>query len=209
MRILDKYELFIFDWDNTLSTSSFLVNVIPRLKHACIGEHKVHNTARYDHVIVKNFKIAETENEIKSIIYDLNTRIMKPKLKPSSAELINLLKRRHKKIAIFSNAQRDRLITEMRRLMPVNDFDFVLSASSIKGYKPNPLGLLILMNKFRIAKSKTLYVGDAVVDVEAAKYAGIDCAIVCDGLGAYGEIRQAKPAYIFKSVYALLENLKQ
>ena len=54
-----------------------------------------------------------------------------------------------KKIAIFSDSQNYRLMLEAKMLGVLDNVDFILSASSIDSYKPDPSGLMLIAKKYK------------------------------------------------------------
>ncbi len=51
-------------------------------------------------------------------------------------------------------------------------FDF-LTREGVKHPKPNPEGILLLLEKFNVPKKNTIYIGDSFIDAGAAQNAGI------------------------------------
>jgi HAD superfamily hydrolase (TIGR01509 family) len=81
-------------------------------------------------------------------------------------------------------------------------FDAVLCAQApeVGVFKPNPRGILVLLERLGVAPSEALYVGDRVeVDAAAARAAGVACAILsskagrtadgCLSVTSYAELR--------------------
>jgi len=70
-------------------------------------------------------------------------------------------------------------------------------------HKPNPQPLLLAAERLGAAGSSTVYVGDAVVDVLAARAAGMDSIAVTWGAGDADALAQAKPTAMASSVAEL------
>jgi putative hydrolase of the HAD superfamily len=69
-------------------------------------------------------------------------------------------------------------------------FDAVLCAQApeVGVFKPNPRGILVLLERLGVAPSEALYVGDrAEVDAAAARAAGVACAILSSKAGGAGD----------------------
>ena len=81
----------------------------------------------------------------------------------------------------------------MASLGSLDFFDAILGGDSLKSKKPDPEGLLYLLDRFQCSSEQTLLVGDSLVDLEAGKAAGVFTCIVNYGFGDPEEIALAKP----------------
>ena len=106
---IKEYELFIFDWDGTVSTSTFIVRVSNLLKLRYRKGHIAKHKEEYMREAEENIKITEEANKIYSMVYNLYSRLVTPRLKPGALDLLKRLKKNGKKIAIFSDSQSYRL----------------------------------------------------------------------------------------------------
>ena len=59
--------------------------------------------------------------------------------------------------------------------------EFVIGSEDVKSHKPSPEGILMAIERFKVAKSDVLYIGDNVIDGSAAQNAGVDFAAVLTG----------------------------
>lgn len=60
-------------------------------------------------------------------------------------------------------------------------FDLVVGGDAVKHHKPNPEGLLLAISRLESSLQDVLYIGDALVDAEAARHAEIDFLAVLTG----------------------------
>ena len=203
LMLIDRYRLFIFDWDGTLATSTSLVRAT-RLMQTRYNVGKI--AARR-----ANFKPdEETElteavklNRLYAFIYELYSTLYKPRLKPGALEILKILKTRGKKVAIFSDANKHRLQIEARKLGVVDYADFLLSAASIRKFKPDPTGITKITELFNCDKRECIYIGDMAVDAFVAEFAGVTSCVVSDGVDPYDVLKSAKPDYIVSSLSAI------
>ncbi len=63
--------------------------------------------------------------------------------------------------------------------------------------KPDPYGVNTIIDKAKVSKNETIYIGDSKTDVETAKNAGVDCILVRWGYGV-GDVYDNE--YILKTV---------
>ena len=99
----------------------------------------------------------------------------------------------NKKQAICSNKPEDFVRNILASLGSLDYFDAILGGDSLKSKKPDPEGLLYLLDRFQCSSEQTLLVGDSLVDLEAGKAAGVFTCIVNYGFGDPEEIALAKP----------------
>lgn len=200
--LIDRYSLFIFDWDGTLSSPTFIVRVARLIKRrysvSRISSHK----GSYKIEKMPRFK-DEKMSRLYALAYYIYSIFYKPKLKPGAIELFKLLKKRGKKIAVFSDSNRFRLAIEAKKLGIMDYADFVLSADTIKKFKPNPTGLMTIVNQFKFKKSDCIYVGDMAADAFTAKFAGVSFCAVADGVDSEELLEQVGADYIAKSLQSI------
>ncbi len=209
MSILSKYDLFIFDWDHTLTDSTLFITMVylltKRNRQKIASRHIKKNLKPG---VVKNIKIQEKENKLYSVLDDTYALIFKPKLKDDAASLLGFLKSKRKKVAIFSDSRSYRLLQETRALGVLKYVDIALSAESIGYFKPNPIGLMVLQDKFRVPKNKCLYIGDMASDVLTARLAGIDSCVIADGIDSYDMLKGVGAEHIFRNLQDFLRAIR-
>ena len=100
-------------------------------------------------------------------------------------------------------------MAEVRSTNMVKYVDFILSSDAIDRYKPDPSGILLIVDKYRMKKDKVVYVGDMASDVYASRFAGVKACAVADGLDPLQLIKDAKPDYLFSSTTGMLNALRR
>ncbi len=210
MQILSKYDLFIFDWDHTLSTSTVVITILymltRRRKRARARQYEKGDIPKGD---VRNIKVDTEVSRLYSFFDDLYSLLFRAKMKKDALLLLEFLKKNNKKVAVFSDSKTYRLMKEMRELGAFKYVDFALSAESICCYKPNPTGVLLLLDRFKVRKEKSLYVGDMATDVLTAKLAGVDSCAVSDGIDSHSALKEAKPTYEFETLSAFFRTIER
>ena len=210
MGILSKYDLFIFDWDHTLTTSTRLVTLLRILDSwRSVGRAKGIRREYAPGNAIKEVKISEDVSKLYAILDNLYTYVSRPKLKDNTVPLLSYLKQRRKKVAIFSDSKTYRLMKETRLLGIMKHVDYALSAEAIGFYKPNPTGLLLIADKFGTKRAKALYVGDMATDILTAKFAGVGSCAVSNGVDSRERLRDAKPDYLFGNLREFMRAAKK
>ena len=86
-------------------------------------------------------------------------------------------------------------------------FDLIVCATDVKKKKPNPDMILKGMKKAGSNPKSTLYVGDTIVDMKAARNAG--CRFALMTTGTFGpsvvKIGNEKPEFVFESIPQLAD----
>ena len=202
---LSDYELYIFDFDGTLSVPSLFV----RLSRYFKKRYDIDFIKEHEDLFNRKLELndeelkAEKEERLYSSIYNFYSLFFKPRIKDSSDALLKTLKERKKKIALFSDGKEYRIRSELAKLRLEEYFDFVLAADSINIFKPNPTPLLLTTKKLRVPKEKSIYIGDMPVDIFTAKFAQISSCAVADGLASKEMLKKAEPDFLFDNIKAL------
>ncbi len=201
------YSLFIFDWDGTLSTSTFLVRLSRLFQRRYNIDYVKKHFRDYETQDIEKVEMQGEVNRTYAHLYDIYSVFYKPRLQPGVVELLKELRSRKKRIAIFSDSTRYRLMSEVRMLGMSKYVDFVLSADSIDRYKPNPQGLLFIARHFKTQRSRSLYVGDMASDILTARFAKMDICSVGNGVESYRLLKELHPEYIFKDLVEMRSHL--
>ncbi len=105
------------------------------------------------------------------------------------------------------------LATSKRRLAAIQSlqlaglettFDVVVAAEDTDIHKPDPAPLLLAAQRLG-GEEPVAYIGDAVVDIEAARAAGFDQVAVTWGAGEPDELAAARPTVLATTVAELVD----
>lgn len=188
---MKDYDVYLFDFDNTLYDTSFGIREILRVSLPAVGveyrddmfpdfsglsmeqvfDRFVRDPAKRDRFVDEFMKVVRTD------VY----RNAEPF--PEVPEVLRELKSRGKRIGIVSG----KMTYKIRNLL--DDFDLgdipevIIGFEDTELHKPHPDPIIKAMDFFGVDNDKVLYVGDSPNDSGGASNAGIDCAIVNRGLG--------------------------
>ena len=98
-----------------------------------------------------------------------------------------------KKQAICSNKPEDFVRRILVSLESQDLFDAILGGDSLKSKKPDPEGLLYLLDRFQCPPEQAVLIGDSPVDIETGKRAGVYTCVVNFGFGNPKEIAMTEP----------------
>jgi phosphoglycolate phosphatase len=110
---------------------------------------------------------------------------------PAGREILHHF--RDKRQAICSNKPEDFVRRILVSLKSLEAFDAILGGDSLTTRKPDPEGLLHLLDRFQCSPEQAVLVGDSPVDIETGKRAGVYTCVVTFGFGDATEIASAGP----------------
>lgn len=115
--------------------------------------------------------------------------------------LVAQLRKMELKIILWTS-RRAHVITALERSGFTQDsFDAVVDATMVDVGKPDPQGLLFGLGIAGIEPAHAVMVGDAPVDIDAGKRAGVAATIgITHGFGSRDQLLVAKPDYIVDSL---------
>ncbi|NUQ36202.1 MAG: HAD family hydrolase [Caldilineales bacterium] len=122
-------------------------------------------------------------------------------VRPGAAALLARWQQMHAaRFGLVSNIGRRALDEALPRLGLAGLFDVIISRNEVTLLKPFGEGLRRAMRGLSAAPARTLFVGDSVTDILAAKDAGIPAAIIQGGESPSAALAAAGPAYLWKSI---------
>lgn len=144
---MEKFELCLFDLDDTLIKTSFIEL----------------NSIRVNMVNAKN--ATELNNY-------LNTHMLPSVSSDFIENIINEFPKM--KLGIYSRAPSLYVKTMLLKFFPKINWDIIISYEDVKPYfKPNPQGVYLAMKNFKISDpKKVIIVGDSICDIKVANNSG-------------------------------------
>ncbi|HLD82341.1 MAG TPA: HAD-IA family hydrolase, partial [Candidatus Omnitrophota bacterium] len=127
------------------------------------------------------------------------------RLFPGVITLLKRLKNRGLKLAIASNRPTEFTLGIIRHLRISSYLDLVLCADKLKHIKPHPEILNKIIEKFSLTKSQALYIGDMIIDLQAARRAKIKGIAVTTGSSTRDELKKEAPWRIISKITQLLK----
>jgi pyrophosphatase PpaX len=129
------------------------------------------------------------------------------KLYPGIRELISGLRNANIRVSIYtgSDARMTKATLEESGLR--DDFQLVITADDVQRQKPDPEGLIRSTTLMSADPGQTIYLGDAVRDIEASRRAGITSAAALWGFTNQSELKAHHPDFAFETASEALEQL--
>lgn len=194
---LNKYKLFIVDYDGTLLDSMHMWNYLLSnfLKDSNVKfdvdideiakEQTNAEAVSYIHKnYFKNMSYAELEDKMYRYV---RKQYVLQKLKPGAIDLLEEL-RKHGRVVLFS-ATANELLEDSFKTNGINKyFDCIYSASNMGITKSGGTGFNKIIEIESITKDKTLVVEDVMHAIEGAKNQGFDTLAIYDRQNHWNDI---------------------
>lgn len=101
---------------------------------------------------------------------------------PGTKKTLLYLRARSVRLAVLTNSGRKAAYAVLRRGEILDCFEFILTREDVDVMKPDPDGILRAVRKFSMPKGDICYVGDGVLDIVAARNAGLRIVSVATGV---------------------------
>jgi putative hydrolase of the HAD superfamily len=124
-------------------------------------------------------------------------------------EVLELLKKKNKKIYLLSNAQRIFTYYEMEHLDIIKYFDGILYSSDESCRKPSTEFYNRVLDKYKLEKAESIMIGnDWISDIEGANMAGLDSVYLHTNISPKNTIiNNVQATYVFED--GKLANIKK
>jgi len=100
---------------------------------------------------------------------------------PDTRATLEELRRMSVRLALVTNSGRAATLRLLGRYDLADYFEFVLTRDDVESLKPNPDGLARAVARLSLPRSSLVCVGDSVLDIRAAKVAGLKIVSVSTG----------------------------
>lgn len=127
---------------------------------------------------------------------------------PEAATVIEQLKEQHKQVALWTSRRRNLIAVLQSAGLNPDIFDCIVDGDMVAVGKPSPEGLLRVLETLQVAPERAIMVGDANVDIQAARQVGVAATVgLTHGFGTRIELQEADADYIIDSLMVLPEIL--
>jgi phosphoglycolate phosphatase len=121
-------------------------------------------------------------------------------LRPDAVLTLRRLRGVPLELVLLTNSGRNATDRLLQRFALAPFFRFVLSRNDVTRLKPAPEGLEQALGLLRMDAPDVIYVGDSVLDVQAAKAARLKIVSITSGVHPAEKLRAAAPDYVVDSL---------
>ena len=207
------FKLFIWDLDNTLIASSSLLWGAFSWVAEEYGNKKMTSqeiVSLYgppEDVVIEKIVGKEKKEEALQEFYRFYQEKHDELVKvfPLLLEIINYLRERGVKQALFTSKGRKSAEITLQKLNIKDFFDLVLCGDEVLHPKPYPDGVIKILKTLLVEPEETLYLGDSPLDAEAAYKAGVHFALALWDFLPRENKREEEAEWVFHSPEELWE----
>jgi HAD superfamily hydrolase (TIGR01509 family) len=121
-------------------------------------------------------------------------------LYPGAVDALQKLRNSSMKIGLVTNNGRKGTELTLKRFGLAGFFDAVATRDDCENMKPAPDQILKVLAEMHATSDETVLIGDGVMDILAARAAGIQSVAVATGPFATGRLLEAEPDYLLGSI---------
>jgi HAD superfamily hydrolase (TIGR01509 family) len=148
---------------------------------------------------------SERLNEIKTRIYEKVETIEskaaeEAELMPGAREALSQLRRMNKKIVVVTNNGRLGTDRTLEKLDLLGMLDAVVTRDDADELKPDPRIIFRALDLASAKADEAIFVGDAIIDIKAAKAASVRCVAIPTGPFPAARLLQEEPDFIVSSL---------
>ena len=122
-------------------------------------------------------------------------------------ELLTGLKERNIRIAVLSNKPRERTLENIETVFGKGYFDYIAGEQPGMPKKPDPAGVLKILDTLKVKPSECLYFGDTNTDMRTGLGAGLTTVGVTWGFRDRKELEAFHPSFIIDHPRQVLEQI--
>lgn len=187
-----KYEAVLFDFDYTLADATEAI--VECFNHALTEfgfpeaeAIRIKKTVGMTVIEAMKTLSGKDDNELfeeMRIVFSKKAdeiMTMKTKLYDDTIPILQYLKTKGIKTGIVTNKYRYRIAEVLEKFSISQIVDVVIGYEDVEKRKPNPEAIFTAADKLNLPYDKILYIGDSLVDAEAAQRAGVDFIAVTTG----------------------------
>lgn len=203
-----NYENYIFDFDGTLGDSKECSIVATQQAFKTFGLN-VPSEEEITYYMgipieVSFLKMSErtlSEEEVEQLLILFRETYRKYEseyLKPFAGilETLQTLHQSNKNLFVVSSKKTDVLIRNLESIGLHTYIKEAVGSDKVAAYKPDPDGILTIMNKYHLNKEETVYIGDAIFDIQMAKRGEVGAIVVTWGSHSRSDLENEHPDYI-------------
>jgi HAD superfamily hydrolase (TIGR01509 family) len=207
----------IFDLDGTIT--HFNIDYVG-MRRAALAELDKMNLRTpelteqlYLYVILQKVKVtvdAQTYEKLRERLYgrleDIEVKAAREvTLYPGIEEMLRKLRNRHIKLGLVTNNGRAGTNLTLDRFGIRTAFDAIVTRDDCQDMKPDAAPVIMVLAQLNAEVKDAILVGDGVMDMIAARAAGLRCAAVATGPSGVEHLLQAEPDYVLASINDLPE----
>ena len=211
---MKRYKAIIFDFDMTLAdTARIIVDLLNdtarHFGYPAMEFSKALPTVGNTHEIMLSHVTGEKDPEK---LLEMRTYYralcrsempVRTEFFPDAPACLRTIAKKGVAVGLLSQKLRDVLMASLVKYELADCFQVVFGCEEVPAAKPDPAGLIAMMQALGVTAEETLYVGDSLVDEGAARGAGTDFAAMLRGGTAREQFDPAVVTYFYQTAEEL------
>jgi len=204
---LKNFDGIIFDIDGTLTATNKLIfasfnHIAEKYLHKKLTNEEI--LAQFgptEDVILKKWT-EHRYDEARSDYYDFYEANHEElaDIFPGLKKVIEQIKSKNIPLGIFTGKGRESSLITLKAFDILNCFDYIVTGDDVDEHKPSPEGINKFVDTYKLNRERVLMVGDAHVDVIAARDAGVKIASVLWDSTYKEKVLALNPDFVFYTV---------
>ncbi len=112
---------------------------------------------------------------------------------------------KHKKLAILTNNKSQYAEEILEKFNLSNYFSTIVGFNDVSEVKPNPEGILKILDKWKLKPNEAIFIGDMTTDIEAGKTAKVTMICVASGLAQKETLNKHNPDILVDNTEQLIK----
>lgn len=115
-------------------------------------------------------------------------------------EVLASLSEQGKKLFVVSSKKSDVLFRNLQSLNINQYFTEAIGSDKVENYKPHPDGIRKILSQYNLVQDETIYIGDAIFDIQMATNAKVSSCAVTWGSHNKQDLMNEEPTFIVENV---------
>lgn len=213
-----SYKVFIFDFDYTLgdSTDGIVLSAnyaLQKIGYEPLDKEIIRKTIGMSledtYIYLTNDRNEEQIKQFSTLFREKADCVMvdHSTIYPEAVRILSLLKERGYQSAIVTTKYRYRIENIFKKYGFVDLVDVIVGSDDVSKPKPDPEGLLKVVERLDSPKTELLYIGDNIIDAQTAQKAGIDFSAVLTGTNERKDFEAYPCLYVEDNLLRLFSKL--
>lgn len=130
-------------------------------------------------------------------------------LRPKAKDFLSAIKGKGVKTGLVSNVGKKALEKALQKTNILQFFDVIISRNDVQNLKPSGEGIDLALNRLQVTEENSLFIGDSLDDIHAAKEAGLRVIVILGGENPEPDLLSANPGLLVNGFDELLAYLEE
>lgn len=208
---MDTIKGVVFDIDGTITSTNKLIydsfnHIYKKYKNKILTPEEIRSLfGPTEEVIIRELFNHNSDEVIEEYFRFYSENHHLAALYPDIEKTLQTIRSAGLPMGIYTGKGRRSSMITLEKLGVKHYFDFIVTGDEVKEHKPSPEGIELFLERFGLPPAEVLFLGDAVVDIMAARASGVYIGSVVWDSYAKEEVIKSNPDFLFAETGALFE----